>query len=128
MASIRIRRGAPCLATALACIWLPMAQAAPGDQDSPSSSAETATATTSIAAATSPIVSPHDDRDYRVLTLDNGLEVLLVSDPEADKAAASLNVSVGSAQDPDDLQGLAHLLEHMLFLGTEAYPEADAYQ
>ncbi|WP_261397644.1 insulinase family protein [Halomonas sp. DP8Y7-3] len=128
MASIRIRRGAPCLATALACIWLPMAQAAPGDQAPPSSSAETATATTSIAAATSPIVSPHDDRDYRVLTLDNGLEVLLVSDPEADKAAASLNVSVGSAQDPNDLQGLAHLLEHMLFLGTEAYPEADAYQ
>lgn len=75
-----------------------------------------------------PITSPYDSRDYRVLTLENGLNVLLVSDPEADKAAASMNVRVGSAQDPDDLQGLAHYLEHMLFLGTEPYPESDAYQ
>ncbi|SFT78801.1 insulinase family protein [Halomonas saccharevitans] len=82
----------------------------------------------SVNASVSPKVSPHDDRDYRALTLDNGLSVLLVSDPEADKAAASLNVDVGSAQDPEDLAGLAHYLEHMLFLGTDAYPEPDAYQ
>ncbi|MGQ4878336.1 insulinase family protein [Billgrantia sp. LNSP4103-1] len=75
-----------------------------------------------------PHVSPHDSRDYRVLLLENGLTALLVSDPEADQAAVSMNVGVGSAQDPDDLQGLAHFLEHMLFLGTEPYPEADAYQ
>lgn len=81
-----------------------------------------------IADVTTPIVSPFDSRDYRVLTLENGLNVLLVSDPEADKAAASMNVRVGSAQDPDDLQGLAHFLEHMLFLGTEPYPESDGYQ
>lgn len=81
-----------------------------------------------IAEVDTPRMSPHDTRDYRTLELDNGLSVLLVSDPEADKAAASMNVSVGSAQDPEDLAGLAHFLEHMLFLGTEAYPEADAYQ
>lgn len=81
-----------------------------------------------VANATTPRVSPHDERDYRVVTLENGLTALLVSDPEADKAAVSLNVSVGSAQDPGDLAGLAHFLEHMLFLGTEPYPEADAYQ
>ncbi|APX91796.1 peptidase M16 [Halomonas sp. 1513] len=81
-----------------------------------------------IAEVDTPHMSPHDTRDYRTLTLDNGLNVLLVSDPEADKAAASMNVSVGSAQDPDDLAGLAHFLEHMLFLGTEPFPEADAYQ
>jgi insulysin len=81
-----------------------------------------------VAEAITPIVSPHDERDYRVVTLENGLTALLVSDPEADKAAASMNVSVGSAQDPEDLDGLAHFLEHMLFLGTEPFPEADAYQ
>jgi secreted Zn-dependent insulinase-like peptidase len=75
-----------------------------------------------------PHVSPHDDRDYRVVTLENGLTALLVSDVTADRAAASMNVGVGSAQDPDDLAGLAHFLEHMLFLGTEPFPEADAYQ
>ena len=81
-----------------------------------------------VADVTIPKVSPFDDRDYRVLTLENGLQALLVSDPEADKAAASMNLRVGSAQDPDDLQGLAHFLEHMLFLGTEPYPQSDAYQ
>lgn len=99
----------------LAAAWLP-AQAADMPHDS------------HIADTTTPIKSPFDSRDYRVLTLDNGLTALLVSDPEADKAAASMNVSVGSEQNPDDLQGLAHLLEHMLFLGTEPYPEPDAYQ
>ncbi|MCH4561861.1 insulinase family protein [Halomonas sp. EGI 63088] len=81
-----------------------------------------------VAEVTTPLTSPHDARDYRVLTLENGLTALLVSDPEADKAAASMNVGVGSAQDPDDLAGLAHFLEHMLFLGTDAFPEPDAYQ
>ncbi|MFI0474290.1 insulinase family protein [Halomonas sp. HMF6819] len=81
-----------------------------------------------VAKVTTPTTSPFDARDYRVLTLDNGLQALLVSDPDADKAAASMNVRVGSSQDPDDLLGLAHFLEHMLFLGTEPYPEPDAYQ
>lgn len=81
-----------------------------------------------IAEVVAPRVSPHDNREYRVLTLENGLNALLVSDPDADKAAASMNVRVGSAQDPEDLMGLAHFLEHMLFLGTEPYPEPDAYQ
>lgn len=74
------------------------------------------------------IKSPNDNRDYAALTLDNGLRVILVSDPEADKAAASLDVNVGSFQDPDDRPGLAHFLEHMLFLGTKKYPDADAYK
>ncbi|MEQ6918629.1 insulinase family protein [Halomonas sp. SSM6] len=90
--------------------------------------AETPEPAVTVDEVVSPRVSPHDDRDYRALTLDNGLSVLLVSDPEADKAAASLNVDVGSAHDPEDLAGLAHFLEHMLFLGTDTYPESDAYQ
>lgn len=69
-----------------------------------------------------------DDRDYRALQLENGLRVLLVSDPGADKAAAALDVDVGSRQDPDAYPGLAHFVEHMLFLGTERYPEAGQYQ
>ncbi|PMR71032.1 insulinase family protein [Halomonas heilongjiangensis] len=81
-----------------------------------------------VAEVTTPLTSPHDAREYRALTLENGLTALLVSDPEADKAAASMNVGVGSAQDPADLAGLAHFLEHMLFLGTDTFPEPDAYQ
>ena len=42
---------------------------------------------------------------------------------QAHKAAASMNVRVGSFQDPPDMLGLAHFTEHMLFLGTETYPD-----
>lgn len=72
--------------------------------------------------------SPIDEREYLAFKLDNQLKVLVISDPQADKAAAALSVSVGSGSDPKDREGLAHFLEHMLFLGTEKYPEADAYQ
>ena len=43
------------------------------------------------------------------------------------KAATALLVNVGSYHDPPHLQGLSHFLEHMLFLGTEDYPEENAY-
>ncbi len=72
--------------------------------------------------------SPSDDRGYRYLTLKNGLAVLLISDPDTDKAAASMSVRVGSFDNPPDREGLAHFLEHMLFLGTDKYPEPGAYQ
>ena len=71
--------------------------------------------------------SPADARDYRAFVLDNGLEALVVSDPAADEGAAALNVNVGSGNDPADRPGLAHFLEHMLFLGTEKYPDAGEY-
>ena len=35
--------------------------------------------------------------------------------------------SCGSGDDPKDLQGLAHLTEHMLFLGSEKYPEHGSF-
>ncbi len=72
--------------------------------------------------------SPNDPREYRYLELENGLRTMLISDPATDKAAASLNVHVGSGSDPRDRQGLAHFLEHMLFLGTDKYPEPGEYQ
>ncbi len=74
------------------------------------------------------ITSDNDDRIYRHLILGNGLPVILVSDPSSEKSAASLDVNVGSGNDPKDKPGLAHFLEHMLFLGTEKYPEAGEYQ
>ncbi|MDG1064946.1 MAG: insulinase family protein [Luminiphilus sp.] len=73
------------------------------------------------------IVSPNDSREYRSVSLANGIEVLLVSDPAVEKSAASLSVGVGLMFDPMEYQGMAHYLEHMLFMGTEAFPEVDAY-
>lgn len=75
------------------------------------------------------IVKPLLDlRQYRHITLPNKLEALLISDPQTDKSAAALDVRVGSLFDPPQWQGLAHFLEHMLFLGTTKYPSEDEYQ
>ena len=73
------------------------------------------------------IQSSTDSRSYRSLLLDNRLQVLLISDPDADQAAAAMDVAVGQFSDPQDRQGLAHFLEHMLFLGTDKYPDAGEY-
>ena len=66
-----------------------------------------------------PVKSPNDNYSYRLLTLDNSLEVLLISDPEAPKAAAALDILVGSGDNPRGRAGLAHFLEHMLFLAPK---------
>lgn len=60
-----------------------------------------------------------DNRTYRVIELPNKLEVLLIHDPETDKASAAMDVNVGSFSDSDDLPGMAHAVEHLLFMGTE---------
>jgi insulysin len=41
-----------------------------------------------------------DDRSYRLIKLENGLEALLIHDSTTDKAAAAMNVGVGSLSDP----------------------------
>ena len=38
-----------------------------------------------------------------------------------------LQVRIGSLGDPDDLPGLAHFTEHMLFYASEKYPLEDEY-
>jgi len=63
----------------------------------------------------------------RFLRLANGLQVVLSSDPEAEDCSASMRVNCGYFNDPDDIPGIAHFCEHMLFLGTEKYPEEGDY-
>lgn len=75
-----------------------------------------------------PITSPADKKIYSAFTLENGLTALVISDPDAEKAAASVNVAAGSYHEPVEHLGLAHYLEHLLFLGTKNHPEPDAYQ
>ncbi|KAF9206076.1 Insulinase (Peptidase M16) [Haplosporangium sp. Z 27] len=71
--------------------------------------------------------SLNDDREYRLIRLHNDLEVLLIQDPSVDKSAAALDVHVGHLSDPKNLQGLAHFLEHLLFMGTAKYPRENEY-
>ncbi len=70
---------------------------------------------------------PNDKRKLNTFTLDNKLEVLLISDPNLNKSAAALDVAVGSLEDPEEHCGFFHFIEHMLFLGTKKYPKVGEY-
>ena len=71
--------------------------------------------------------SEADKREYKVISLDNEMRCLLISDMEADKSAVAMNIHVGGALDPKPLFGLAHFLEHMLFQGTDRYPDVNEF-
>ena len=66
-------------------------------------------------------------REFRTITLKNQLDVILISDPDVKQSAAALNVNVGFGEDPVGQEGMAHFLEHMLFLGTEKFPDEGEY-
>jgi coenzyme PQQ biosynthesis probable peptidase PqqF len=59
------------------------------------------------------------------LTLANGLRVSLRHAPRLKRCAAALRVAAGSHDVPLAWPGLAHFLEHLLFLGTERFPTSE---
>ncbi len=75
-----------------------------------------------------PLLNP-DLAEWKTLKLrlGNGLEALLISDPQADQSAASVSVGAGSWNDPAEYPGMAHFCEHMLFMGTEKYPSENEF-
>lgn len=69
-----------------------------------------------------------DWREYRSLSLPNGVTCVLVQDEESKTTACSVSVAVGASADPRELSGLAHFCEHMCFLGSEAYPGENEFK
>jgi len=57
------------------------------------------------------------DQPFRFI-LDNGLHVIVQPDHSARVVAIQAWVSVGAADEPPNLAGIAHVFEHMLFKGT----------
>lgn len=70
--------------------------------------------------------SPTDQATYQAIRLDNGMEVLLISDDKANKSLFSVGLPIGSMEDPIKQQGLAHYLEHMILMGSKNYPETNS--
>lgn len=71
------------------------------------------------------IPETHSDRTYLPVTLPNGLRCCLISDPTIEKAAVAVTVAAGQLQ--DSLPGIAHLTEHLLFMGSKKYDSENEY-
>ena len=52
-------------------------------------------------------------------TLDNGLRIIVLNTKSKDVAFCGVGYFVGSADDPRNVVGISHVLEHMMFKGTK---------
>ncbi len=61
------------------------------------------------------------------VNLENGLEVMLVENHAVPIVSANLFIRSGSALEPEGMNGASHLLEHLLFNGTERRTQKELY-
>jgi predicted Zn-dependent peptidase len=59
--------------------------------------------------------------EHRITALDSGVRVVTEAIPSVRSAALGFWIATGSTSERDDEAGLSHLLEHMLFRGTDRY-------
>lgn len=57
--------------------------------------------------------------------LKNGLDVVLVPDEFSALVCCNITYKVGSKNEHQEKTGMAHLLEHLMFTGTQAVPDID---
>ncbi|KAK0409835.1 hypothetical protein QR680_004789 [Steinernema hermaphroditum] len=54
-------------------------------------------------------------------------ESAFINNPRAVDYSVAMNVKVDNASDPDELPGLVHFCEHMVFQVTEKYPDENEF-
>ena len=68
-----------------------------------------------------------DNRTFNGGQLDNGIKFSIINDTHLEKSFVTVCLKVGSFSDPIGYEGLAHFLEHMLFMGSKKYPDENHY-
>ena len=63
--------------------------------------------------------------DVHEFKLDNGLKLLVKEDHRAPVMVSQVWYKVGASYEPDGITGVSHVLEHMMFKGTETYPPGE---
>jgi zinc protease len=61
----------------------------------------------------------------QTFTLENGLQVVVVTDRRVPVVSHMLWYKVGAADEPEGHSGIAHLLEHLMFKGTPDVPQGE---
>ena len=54
----------------------------------------------------------------------NNINTVLINDKNINNSYFAIKVNIGSFHEPDEFKGLAHLLEHMVFMGSHKYPDS----
>ena len=63
------------------------------------------------------------------MKINNHIPTLLVQTPPDETTVGfALSVGAGGWQDPSECPGNAHLVEHLLFEGSDKYPSGNAYR
>jgi predicted Zn-dependent peptidase len=62
-----------------------------------------------------------------VYRLDNGMEVLLIENPGLPMTGVNVVIKTGSAYETFTTSGMSHMLEHLLFNGTESRTQKELY-
>lgn|GEM_PF-1187014 len=65
--------------------------------------------------------------NVEVLQLENGLQVILMRNPAQPMVGVYTQVKVGSAREDFSTSGMSHMLEHLLFNGSEKYTQQEQY-
>jgi insulysin len=68
-----------------------------------------------------------DNRKIYGFKLDNGIKYTIINDSHLTKSFVTVSVNIGSYSNPEGYDGLAHFLEHMLFMGSKKYPNENHY-
>ena len=69
----------------------------------------------------------YDTRNISGGKLNNGIKYIIINDSILEKSYASVSVNIGSYANPKEYNGLAHFLEHMLFMGSKKYPDENHF-
>jgi len=66
-------------------------------------------------------------RKYENIVLNNEIECVIVSDKNSKTSSCCVVVNTGYYDDPDEFPGLAHFVEHLLFMGNEEQPDENYF-
>ena len=77
----------------------------------------------SLSAAVATAIAKDGQGDLKFFTLDNGLQIIIDPNNRAPVVKQTIWYKVGGMDEPAGKSGIAHILEHLMFKGTIAYPD-----
>lgn len=70
-----------------------------------------------------PVAAADDNVQEKIL--ENGLKILVKEDHRAPVVVSQVWYKVGGSYEPGGITGISHMLEHMMFKGTQQYPAGE---